>query len=63
MLSLPARVMYWCECLCVCVCVCSRWERADKCALAAHPNNVIICIFIQIVACYIMILYTVEYLT
>lgn len=45
------------------VCVCSRWERADKCALAAHPNNVIICIFIQIVACYIMILYTVEYLT
>lgn len=46
-----------------CVCVCSRWERADKCALAAHPNNVIICIFIQIIACYIMILYTVEYLT
>lgn len=44
-------------------CVCSRWERADKCALAAHPNNVIICIFIQIVSCYIMILYTVEYLT
>lgn len=43
--------------------VCSRWKCAGEGTLAAHPDNVIICIFIQIVSCYIMILYTVEYLT
>lgn len=41
----------------------SRWKRAGEGARAARPDNAIICIFIQIVSCYIMILYTVEYLT
>ncbi|XP_075596295.1 one cut domain family member 2 isoform X1 [Balearica regulorum gibbericeps] len=44
-------------------CVCSRRNCAGEGALAARPDNGIICIFIRIVSCYIMILYTAEYLT
>lgn len=29
----------------------------------AHPDNAIICIFVQIAPCYIMVLYTAGYLT